>query len=132
MVKEKRGTGKLYLTWKIFMIYFHLMNSYKKLIFSQHNKKEAIMARIARMVSPNEKTVYHIISRTALDGFPFSDIDKDKFLNIIQFFSKIYFTEIMGFCLLDNHFHILVRENRGTGKLYLTLKNFHAIFLFNK
>lgn len=61
------------------------------------------------MVSPNEKTVYHIISRTALDGFPFSDIDKDKFLNIIQFFSKIYFTEIMGFCLLDNHFHILVR-----------------------
>ena len=91
------------------MLYFYLINSCKKLIFGQHNKKEAIMARIARMVSPNEKTVYHIISRTALDGFPFSDIDKDKFLNIIQFFSKIYFTEIMGFCLLDNHFHILVR-----------------------
>ncbi len=32
------------------------------------------MARIPRMLNGGEKTVYHVISRTALDGFPFGDI----------------------------------------------------------
>ena len=39
------------------------------------------MPRIAR---GGEQTVYHVISRTALDGFPFGDIEKEELVKIIQ------------------------------------------------
>lgn len=38
------------------------------------------MARIARLLIKDEPAVYHVISRTALDGFPFSDAEKDFFV----------------------------------------------------
>ncbi len=65
------------------------------------------MPRTSRMVIPKTKTAYHVISRTALDGFPFGDVEKDQFVKILKRFSKVYFTEIIGYTILDNHFHIL-------------------------
>ena len=67
------------------------------------------MPRIARLVATGETTVYHIISRTALEGFPFKEVEKDELINIIKRFSKLYLTEIIGVCAMDNHFHILAR-----------------------
>jgi hypothetical protein len=49
------------------------------------------------------------MSRTALDGFPLKDIEKDFMLDLIKRFSALYFTEILGFCLMGNHFHLLVK-----------------------
>jgi REP element-mobilizing transposase RayT len=49
------------------------------------------------------------MSRTALDGFPLGDVEKDFMLDLIRRFSALYFVEILGFCLMGNHFHILVR-----------------------
>lgn len=65
------------------------------------------MPRIARMLIPDTKTAYHVMSRTALDGFPFGPVEKDKLVNIIKRFSKLYFTETIGFCIMDNHWHLL-------------------------
>ncbi len=67
------------------------------------------MPRLPRILIPDDPTVYHVVSRTALDGLPFSAMDKNDLLKRIRVLSKIYFTEILGFCLLDNHFHLLVR-----------------------
>ncbi|MDD2235157.1 MAG: hypothetical protein PHR37_04745 [Eubacteriales bacterium] len=67
------------------------------------------MPRTSRMIVSNETAVYHVMSRTALDGFPIGDVEKDLLLGLIKRFSKLYFTEIIGFCLLDNHFHILTK-----------------------
>ncbi|MFC1886023.1 transposase [Thermodesulfobacteriota bacterium] len=67
------------------------------------------MARIPRMVITGEQTVYHVMSRTALDGFPFGDVEKDYFFKVVKQLSKIYFTEIIGICCMGNHFHLLVR-----------------------
>ncbi|MDD2388758.1 MAG: hypothetical protein PHP23_03380 [Desulfobacterales bacterium] len=67
------------------------------------------MPRTSRMIVSNETAVYHVMSRTALDGFPIGDVEKDFLLGLIKRFSKLYFTEIIGFCLLDNHFHILTK-----------------------
>ena len=53
--------------------------------------------------------VYHVMSRTALDGFPLKDIEKDFMLDLIRRYSSLYLAEILCFCLMDNHFHILVR-----------------------
>ena len=67
------------------------------------------MPRIPRMVINDETTVYHVMSRTALDGFPLGDVEKDFMLDLIRRYSTLYFVEILGFCLMGNHFHILVK-----------------------
>ena len=67
------------------------------------------MPRYARMIIPDEKAVYHVMTRTALDGLPFGDLEKDEFVRIIRVFSKIYFTEILGFAIMGNHIHIVLR-----------------------
>jgi REP element-mobilizing transposase RayT len=61
------------------------------------------------MVIDDEATVYHVMSRTALDGFPLGDIEKDFMLDLIRRYAVLYFVEILGFCLMGNHFHILVK-----------------------
>ncbi len=67
------------------------------------------MPRIPRMVIDDETAVYHVMSRTALDGFPLGDIEKDFMLDLIKSYSVLYFVEILGFCLMGNHFHLLVK-----------------------
>jgi putative transposase len=47
--------------------------------------------------------------RTALNGFPFEDIEKDRMVDIMRRVIKRYFTEILGCYIIGNHFHILVR-----------------------
>jgi REP element-mobilizing transposase RayT len=67
------------------------------------------MIRTARMVFPDQPAVYLVMSRTALDKFTMGSVEKDYFLKLIKRFSKLYFTEILGFCLMDNYFHLLVK-----------------------
>ncbi|MGE0827480.1 MAG: transposase [Candidatus Binatia bacterium] len=67
------------------------------------------MARIPRLTMAGEPAVYHVISRTALDGFVLGEVEKDYLLTLIQRLSAVYFTEVLGFCLMGNHFHLLVR-----------------------
>lgn len=71
------------------------------------------MPRIARMVVPDQKTVYHVMSRTALDGFPCGDADKDELVKILKRFNRLYFTKLIGFAIMGNHFHVLVRMIPG-------------------
>jgi putative transposase len=67
------------------------------------------MPRTPRMIIDDQSTVYHVMSRTALDGFPLGDIEKDFLLDLIRRYAALYLVEILGFCLMGNHFHILVR-----------------------
>ena len=67
------------------------------------------MPRTQRLIINDETAVYHVMSRTALDGFPLADIEKDFMLDLIRRYSTLYLVEILGFCLMGNHFHILVR-----------------------
>ena len=67
------------------------------------------MPRTSRMIISGEQAVYHVMSRTALVGYPLGDVEKDFLLNLIKRMSKLYFTEILGFCLMGNHFHLLVK-----------------------
>lgn len=67
------------------------------------------MPRIARYLREDEPSVYHVISRTALDGLPFKDEDKEYMLKLIKKWSKIFFVEVLGFAIMGNHFHLVVR-----------------------
>ena len=67
------------------------------------------MPRTQRLIIKDETAVYHVMSSTALDGFPLGDIEKDFMLDLIRRYSGLYFVEILGFCLMGNHFHMLVK-----------------------
>ena len=66
------------------------------------------MARMPRFLIPHQQTTYHVISRTALDGYPLGDQEKSLLLTTIQQLSNVYFCEVLGFCVMGNHFHLLV------------------------
>ena len=84
------------------------------------------MPRIARMLNHGEKTAYHIISRTALDGFPFGDVEKEEFVKIIKQFASVYFVDVIGFSVLENHgLSCSVRE---PGQLFINgLRSFFGV-----
>jgi hypothetical protein len=67
------------------------------------------MPRTRRLIINDETAVYHVISRTALDGFPLGDIEKDFMLGLIRRYSSLYLVEILGVCIMGNHFHLLVK-----------------------
>ena len=67
------------------------------------------MPRVSRMVIHNQTAVYHVMSRTALDGFPLEAFEKDFLLELIKRMSGLFFTEVYGFALMGNHFHLLVK-----------------------
>ena len=71
------------------------------------------MPRTARMIVNDEATVYHVISRTALDGYPLGDVEKEFFHRLLRDMARVYFVDIMGFCLMGSHFHLLVRTRPG-------------------
>jgi REP element-mobilizing transposase RayT len=71
--------------------------------------KGLTMPRTQRLKISDETAVYHVMSRTALDGFPLGDVEKDFMLDLIRRYATLYLVEILGFCLMGNHFHLLVK-----------------------
>ena len=49
------------------------------------------MPRTSRLIVDGDKAVYHVMSRTALDGFPLKDVEKDFMLDLVKNFSLLYF-----------------------------------------
>ncbi len=60
------------------------------------------MPRTRRLVNGGDKTAYHIMSRTALDGFPFGDPEKDELVKIMKRFSRLFFVNVFGYCIMGN------------------------------
>jgi len=41
------------------------------------------------------------------------DVEKEYLFKLIKRLSSVYFTEVIGYCLMGNHFHLLVRMHPG-------------------
>jgi len=68
------------------------------------------MPRIARFIRTDIPSIYHVISRTALPGFPLEVPEKDYLLDSIRKLSSFYFLDVLGFCVMSNHyFHLLTK-----------------------
>ncbi len=90
-----------------------MLNSIGDDVVTFKEKEANEMPRIARMVVKGEPAVYHVISRTALDGFVLGDVEKDFLLKLIKGLSSAFFSEVLGFCIMGSHFHLLVRMHPG-------------------
>ena len=66
------------------------------------------------MLVADQPAVYHVMSRACLDGLPFGPKEKDHLLAVIKRFAAIYFCDVLGFCLMGNHFHLLLRMQPET------------------
>ncbi|MBC7359501.1 MAG: transposase [Desulfacinum sp.] len=70
------------------------------------------MARTRRMKASGEEAYYHVVSRTVGGEFYLGDVEKERLLQVIRTSARLYFVEILGFCLMSNHFHLVVKTRR--------------------
>jgi REP element-mobilizing transposase RayT len=70
------------------------------------------MARLPRLKVEDNIGWYHLCARVAgwLDWFPFEDpLARQQLLRIIRKYLSVYFCQAAGFCLMGNHYHLVVR-----------------------
>ena len=70
------------------------------------------MARLPRLKVEDEIGWYHICARVAgrMNWFPFEDpVARRKLLDTLRQYLSVYFCETAGFCLMGNHYHLVVR-----------------------
>jgi putative transposase len=69
------------------------------------------MPRQARKKSKTE--IYHIILRGINRQILFEDYeDKEKFIDIIAQYKQKSEYKVLGYCLMDNHVHLLIKEGK--------------------
>jgi putative transposase len=68
------------------------------------------MPRLRRIKITGEDAYYHIISRTVGRQYYLGEVEKEKLFNLIRLFSKLYLVRVIGYCIMDNHFHLLVKS----------------------
>ena len=70
------------------------------------------MSRKARR--REKKLPHHIMSRSIQELNLFNcDEDKEVYLKFIKLAAKVYQIEVLAYCLMDNHVHILVHPRGG-------------------
>lgn len=81
---------------------------------------------------PREKSksgIYHVILRGANRQEIFhEDIDNLRFLEILEKYARETGTKVYGWCLMDNHVHLLLREGRE--ELSVTMKRIGVSFVW--
>ncbi len=78
------------------------------------------MPRINRQQISQENGCYHIISRINRENTLFDDVEKEYLFKLLTIFASGFYVNIHAFCIMSNHFHILVTgldgEAKGAGK----------------
>ena len=117
---REKGTGKILTELKTPANLF----SYPKFL------QEVPMPRIPRIFVKGPNVAYHVISRTALDGFVLGPQEKDYLLSLFRWLSSVFFVEVFGFCIMGNHFHLLCRmlphENFSDDEVLSRVKRYYG------
>ena len=68
------------------------------------------MCRCARVKF--EEAIFHIMARCSSDNAVFKlDLDKRKFLEILQKYKNIFQFKVVAFCIMDTHYHLEIDTN---------------------
>ena len=62
--------------------------------------------------SDTQSGVYHVVSRIVDRQFRFGEPEKDAFARMMKAFAAFHQVEILTYCLMGNHFHLLIRVPR--------------------
>jgi putative transposase len=85
------------------------------------------MPRQARKKS--ESGIYHIMLRGINQQVLFEDEeDREKFLDTIKYYKQKQEFQIFGYCLMDNHVHILIKE--GQEPIANTMKRIGVSYVY--
>ena len=89
------------------------------------------MARRARIKT--EDAIYHIVCKSISEVNLFRDAeDKQRYLSLVRKYKKLYKVKIYGYCLMDNHTHLLVDANGADISKVMHGINFSYAIYFNK
>ncbi|MDW7712377.1 MAG: transposase [Deferrisomatales bacterium] len=73
------------------------------------------MPRIPRFLVQGESATYHVVSRSALPGFVLGDWEKEHLTKLLLRLARVYFVEVLGFCWMGSHVHLVLRMHTGAG-----------------
>ncbi len=59
-------------------------------------------------LSPGERVFYHCVSTVVHPSYSFGEADKKKFIEIIRKYEQFCQVRVAGYCVMDDHFHVLV------------------------
>lgn len=64
----------------------------------------------ARLLAPKswDRAFYHCVSRVVNRSFIFGDEEHAEFLHLMRMYEKFCQVKVMTYCLMSNHFHLLV------------------------
>ncbi len=71
------------------------------------------MPRIPRSAIKAPGQCYHVHSRIAGQQFLLADLEKQYLLDRTRELSQIFFVKVFGFCIMSNHFHMIVQMQDG-------------------
>ena len=72
------------------------------------------MVRLRRIKVTGEDAYYHVISRTVHQKFLLGNTEKEMFVKMVQKYSSLYFVKVIGYCVMSNHFHLLIKVEPET------------------
>jgi len=89
------------------------------------------MARKARLKTAD--AIYHIMCKSISEVTLFKDCaDKEKYLFLLKKYMNLYKVKIYGYCLMDNHLHLLADANGADISKFMHGINFSYAMYFNK
>jgi len=89
------------------------------------------MARKARLKA--DDAIFHIMCKSISEVTLFRDAeDKEMYLALVKKYKQLYYIKIYGYCLMDNHAHLLVDANGADISKVMHGINFSYAMYFNK
>jgi putative transposase len=89
------------------------------------------MARMARLKAAD--AIFHIMCKSISEVDLYRDSeDKEMYLSLVKKYKKLYNVKIYGYCLMDNHAHLLVDANGADISKVMHGINFSYAMYFNK
>lgn len=78
--------------------------------------------------SDTQSGVYHVVSRIVDRQFRFGEPEKEAFARMMKGFAAFHQVEILTFCLMGNHFHLLIRVPQRPAEFDLPFDELMALW----
>ncbi len=64
--------------------------------------------RLRPELTPSQHAFFHVVSRVVDRQYIFGHAQKEKFLEYMRLYEKFCQIRVVGYCLMDDHFHLIV------------------------